>query len=346
MEANEQIMVAIVKFIISMLSIAFMSQYADSLGDLMLPPEEREQREQGGAALRELQERLGLDASTHFSSHEILVAGGLVTPGGGGFGEIGGHTRVKEELMLHVVVPLRYHDLFFSDARLQPPAGVLFTGPPGTGKTMLARALAQECKVPFLAVKTDLVEQKYFGESEKVIKAIFSFASKIAPCVVFIDEIDGLMRDRSDFEQAATYSIKTQLLQEIDRLEYEKKPIVLIAATNNVASLDKALYRRLPRAYTIEKPDAEARREIFRKCIEDEPQTRQLRKYEKWIVEQTAGFSGADLKNMYRSAKALRNEAFTRVLAERGEVTSSPGTITKAHLTAAIARTKASSFLA
>ena len=342
---KEQILVAVVKFIISVLTVVIMSQFADQMNDFMLSPEEREQKSEGNDTLKDL----ALPDTTSFTTHELLVASGLTKPTVG-FEDIGGHFKIKEELRLHVVIPMRHHELFYSDARLQPPGGLLFTGPPGTGKTMLARALASECGVPLLVVKTDLVEQKYFGESEKIVRGIFSFATKIAPCVVFIDEIDGMMRNRSEFEQSHTYSIKTQLLQEIDRVENEKKPIVLIAATNTPNSLDKALYRRLPRHYRIGKPDADARRDIFRKSCLGEPQTTQLRKNEDWLVENTSGFSGADMKNLFAIARALRNETFTRILSSNAtDVTTdlttplmtpqmSPGPITKTHLETAISR--------
>eukprot|EP00965_Chrysotila_dentata_P035587 1184326-Pleurochrysis_carterae.AAC.1 len=254
------------------------------------------------------------------------------------FDGIGGHQDIKHELMLHVVVPMKHPDLFFSTVSLKPPAGILLSGPPGTGKTMLAKALATECRVPLLCIQSSLVEQKYFGETEKVVRAIFSLAVKIAPCIVFIDEIDGMLRNRSDFEQSATYSTKTQFLQEMDALDALNVPVIIIAATNSPHALDRALYRRLPRAYTVSKPDADGRHEILSRLTRDE------RGMEAGalatVAADTEGFSGSDLKDTYKAAAALRNETFSESILARGVVNSSPGPIQMKHWVAAIQKTR------
>ena len=101
-----------------------------------------------------------------------------------------------------------------------------------------------------MSIKPSMIEQKYYGESEKIVKAIFSLAKKIAPCIIFIDEIDGILKNRSaEFDQNANYSIKTQMLQEMDALEKENSYVIVIGATNCPTKLDShicvALYTQL-----------------------------------------------------------------------------------------------------
>lgn len=334
-----EIKIILLKFILSLITMyAISSMGGDGIGDLLLPPEEREQRDDAILILNRLKTKFPVLNSVTLTSHEILVAASLVNPTEKNkFLNIGGHDEIKKELMLHVVVPLQNPQLFYASESLKPPSGILLSGPPGTGKTLLATSLAAECNVPFLSIKSSLVEQKYFGESEKIIKAIFSFAEKIQPCVIFLDEIDSMLRNRSEFEQSSTYSIKTQFLQEMDRIENESMRIVVVAATNNPQSLDKALYRRLPRSYSVEKPNLQSRVDILKGLTNRELPPIQTVDIE-WIADHTDGLSGSDLKDIYKASAAIRNESFAKLLLNAGSINTSPGPIRRQHWESAISK--------
>tara|TARA_B100000676_G_C17991233_1_gene795028 strand:+ start:278 stop:1312 length:1035 start_codon:yes stop_codon:yes gene_type:complete len=330
----------ILKFIFSLITMYFVSQLgSEGMGDLLLAPDEKTQKEDAMLILERLKEKFPVLKSASLTSHETMVASALILDQSKMFAAIGGHEDIKKELMLHVVVPMKNSEVFFSSNALKPPSGILFSGPPGTGKTLLATSLASECGVPFISIKPSMVEQKYFGESEKLVKAIFSFAEKIQPCIIFIDEIDSMLRNRSEFEQSATYSVKTQFLQEMDRIETENLRIIVVAATNNPHSLDKALYRRLPRSYSVEKPDVKARYDILKHLTENEIPPMKPEDIE-FVATKTEGFSGSDLKDVYKASAARRNESFSKLVLETGNVTTSPGRLQKQHWEDAIAKIK------
>lgn len=334
-----EIKIILLKFLLSIVTMYIMSSMGgDGIGDLLLPPEEKEQRDDAILILNRLKDKFPILKNTSLTSYETLVAGALVEPKESKkFANIGGHDEIKRELTLHIVVPMQNSEVFYNTDSLKPPSGILLSGPPGTGKTLLATSIASECNVPFLAIKPSMVEQKYFGESEKIVKAIFSFAEKIQPCIIFIDEIDSMLRNRSDFEHASTYSIKTQFLQEMDRIENENMKIVVVAATNNPQSLDKALYRRLPRSYTVDKPGLQARVDILKRLTANEmPPVKQTEI--DWIAEHTDGLSGSDLKDVYKASAAVRNESFSKQLMELGTIITSPGPIRKPHWDSAISK--------
>lgn len=334
-----ELKVIILKFILSIATMYIMSMRGwDSIGDLMIPPEEKEQRDDAILVLDRLKGKFPVLKDVSLTSHEMMVAGALVeAKASNKFENIGGHDDIKRELTLHVIVPMKNAELFYNTSSLRPPSGILLSGPPGTGKTLLATSIASECNVPFLSIKPSMVEQKYYGESQKIVKAIFSFAEKIQPCVIFIDEIDSMLRNRSDFEHASTYSVKTQFLQEMDRIENEGMKVVVVAATNNPHNLDKALYRRLPRSYTIEKPGLQARVDILKGLIANEhPRVKQSEI--DWIAEQTDGMSGSDLKDMFKASAAVRNESFSKQLMESGVISTSPGPIRRHHWDSAISK--------
>ena len=310
----------------------------DGLGDLLMPPEEKEQRDDAILILNRLKQKFPILMNVSLTSHETLVASTLVEPKESTkFANIGGHDEIKRELTLHVIVPMKNSEVFYMTDSLRPPSGILLSGPPGTGKTLLATAIASECNVPFLSIKPSMVEQKYFGESEKIVKAIFSFAEKIQPCIIFIDEIDSMLRNRSDFEHASTYSVKTQFLQEMDRIESENMKVIVVAATNNPQSLDKALYRRLPRSYTVAKPDVQAREDILKRLTRNEMPPIKPAEIE-WIAHNTDGLSGSDLKDIYKASAALRNESFSKHLLVSGQISTSPGPIRRPHWDSAISK--------
>ncbi len=219
---------------------------------------------------------------------------------------IGGLDDIKDDLKSNVLLPLKHPVVFFSkeSSILRPSRGLLFYGPPGTGKTMLARAIAAEANVPFLSLSLSVLENKYYGESNKLIQAIFSLGRKIQPCIIFFDEIDGLMKQRSEFDQSSVYGFKTELLSQIDGMDSkENDSIFVIGTTNNITILDPAIKRRLPKVYEMKLPNESDRFKILQLKTKQEKLSDDLLN---WICQRTDKYSGSDLSELIRRASAYR----------------------------------------
>ena len=140
---------------------------------------------------------------------------------------------------------------------LDIPNGILFHGPPGTGKTMLAKAIAKESNIHFLNMNISTVENKFYGESPKILKAYFTLAEKLKPCIIFIDEMDGLFSVRNALDQSNVNSLKTLFLTLMDGLKARSKTIFVIGATNRLDQLDFAVKRRLSNFIEFHNPSQE-----------------------------------------------------------------------------------------
>ena len=238
--------------------------------------------------------------------------------------DIGGLARAKEDLRRVVLLPLKHPRVFYNGpSALRPPRGVLLHGPPGTGKTMLARALAAESGVPFVALTSAALESKWFGESSKLLSATFRLArDELQPCILFFDEIDGMGRARSDQDQSCVYSFKTELLRNLDGVEGgDGAAVVVLACTNCPHALDPALRRRFPRVIHVDRPDEAARLDILRRLLRDEIEVddASLRAVAKRCVNHT----GADLAALVAAATAKRLDGQTvEDMLDDGRVTS------------------------
>ena len=219
---------------------------------------------------------------------------------------IGGLEEIKEDIQANVLLPLKHPKIFFSKEStiLRPSRGIILHGPPGTGKTMLARAIAAEANVPFLSLGLSQLENKYFGETNKLVQALFSLARKIQPCILFFDEIDGIMKQRNELDQSAVYGLKTELLSQIDGMgNQQDDSIFIIGTTNNLKLLDTAIKRRLPKCYEVKLPDESERLKIlFLKTSEESIAPDLL----EWVAKQTSNSSGSDLGEIVRRASAFR----------------------------------------
>ncbi|XP_078439543.1 uncharacterized protein LOC144709773 [Wolffia australiana] len=214
------------------------------------------------------------------------------------FDDIGALENVKDTLKELVMLPLQRPELFCKGQLTKPCKGILLFGPPGTGKTMLAKAVATEAGANFINISMSSITSKWFGEGEKYVKAVFSLASKIAPSVVFVDEVDSLLgRRENPGEHEAMRKMKNEFMVNWDGLRTkDKERVLVLAATNRPFDLDEAVIRRLPRRLMVNLPDTANREKILRVILAKEElgPTVDLEA----VATMTDGYSGSDLKNL------------------------------------------------
>ena len=228
--------------------------------------------------------------------------------------DVGGLAQVKQQLLEAVEWPLQYADLF-TKACIRPPKGILLVGPPGCGKTMLAKAIATESQVNFISVKGPALISKYVGESERGVRDMFRKAKQAAPCIIFFDEIDAMVPARSAGGSDAHVAerVLSQFLTELDGVE-KLKGVLLLGATNRMDMLDPAILRpgRFDEIVDIPLPDEESRRLIFEVHLRDKPLAPGISTSH--LAAGTDGFSGAEIQALCTRA-ALR--AVRRAVADR-----------------------------
>lgn len=245
---------------------------------------------------------------------------------------LGGVDAVIEELNELVAMPMLYPETYLRTG-IQPPRGVLLHGPPGCGKTMIANAFAAEIGVSFIPISAPSLVAGMSGESEKKIREIFDEAKKMAPCLVFIDEIDVIMGKRESAQREMEKRIVAQMLTCMDDMALEKtdgKPVIIIAATNRPDSIDPALRRagRFNKEINLGVPNEASREKILRALTQklvlpDDFDFLQLAKM-------TPGFVGADLNDVVSVAGT---EAMKRMMtALKQRVVDTPLKIGRAHV--------------
>ena len=216
--------------------------------------------------------------------------------------QIGGLEDLKQKLIEAVDWPLS-HPKIFERMGITPPRGILLYGPPGCGKTLLARAVANESKANFISIKGPELLSKYVGESEKAIREVFRKAKMAAPCIIFFDEFDSIApsRGRHTTDSGVSEKVLSQFLTELDGLEV-KKDIIVIAATNRPDILDPALIRpgRIDRILLVTAPDEDGREKILNIFTKGMPLAANVNLIE--INKQLDGFSGADVETLCREA--------------------------------------------
>ncbi|CAL5357096.1 unnamed protein product [Camellia sinensis] len=217
--------------------------------------------------------------------------------------DIGGLENVKRELQETVQYPVE-HPEKFEKFGMSPSKGVLFYGPPGCGKTLLAKAIANECQANFISVKGPELLTMWFGESEANVREIFDKARQSAPCVLFFDELDSIATQRGSSvgdAGGAADRVLNQLLTEMDGMS-AKKTVFIIGATNRPDIIDPALLRpgRLDQLIYIPLPDEDSRYQIFKSCLRKSPISKDVDL--RALAKYTKGFSGADITEICQRA--------------------------------------------
>lgn len=213
--------------------------------------------------------------------------------------DVAGLHAAKRALRESIVLPLMRPDLFTGSR--QPWRGILLHGPPGCGKTMIAKATAGDIEATFFNISAATLVSKYLGESEKLVKRLYETAIEMQPSIIFIDEVDSLTQSRGDGEHDAMRRVKTQLLTSMEGISSRKDDrVVTIGATNIPWEIDSAFRRRFQRRIYVGLPDEEAREVIFRvnsKGIELDDSVDF-----KHLAGHSEGFSGSDIANVCRDA--------------------------------------------
>ncbi|KAJ3518160.1 hypothetical protein NLJ89_g22 [Agrocybe chaxingu] len=227
------------------------------------------------------------------------------------FKDIGGLDPIISSLRESVIYPLLYPNLFTSSSSLiGAPKGVLLFGPPGCGKTMLAKALAKESGATFINIAASVLTNKWYGESNKLVAGLFSLARKAQPAIIFIDEIDSFLRERTKGDHEVTGMMKAEFMTLWDGLTSGTDRILVLGATNRPNDIDSAILRRMPKRFGIGLPDLEQRTKILTLMLKETKLSPEFSISN--LASHTDGLSGSDLRELCRNAAMVPVREFMR----------------------------------
>lgn len=247
------------------------------------------------------------------TDYELMIAAHLVHPQDISvtWSDIAGLESLIQELRETVILPIQRKELFADSQLTQPPKGVLLHGPPGCGKTLIAKATAKEAGTRFINLDVSILTDKWYGESQKLASAVFTLAVKLQPCIVFIDEIDSLLRARNSSDHEATAMMKAQFMSFWDGLITDPNcTVIIMGATNRPQDLDRAILRRMPATFHVPMPNTAQRKQILQLILDNEPISDDLDVLK--VARCTEGFSGSDLRELCRNASVYRVRDYMR----------------------------------
>lgn len=240
--------------------------------------------------------------------NEIMDSGKTIA-----WDDIAGLEYVKKIIKEVVVFPMLRPDIFTGLRR--PPKGILLFGPPGTGKTLIGKCIASQSRSTFFSISASSLTSKWIGDGEKMVRALFAVAKVYQPSVVFIDEIDSLLTQRSETEHESSRRLKTEFLVQLDgAATSEDDRILIVGATNRPQELDEAARRRLVKRLYVPLPELEARKQIINnllKSVRHDLGEEDIAR----IAEKSEGYSGADMTNLCKEAsmEPIRSISFSQL---------------------------------
>ncbi|XP_034398131.1 ATPase family AAA domain-containing protein 1-A [Cyclopterus lumpus] len=278
--------------------------------DAMDPTSKQKSRAKKRA--EQLMKRIGVEG-VKLTEYEMNIASQLVDPQTMKvtWRDIAGLDEVVNELQDTVILPFQKRHLLAGSKLFQPPKGVLLFGPPGCGKTMIAKATAKASGCKFINLQPSTLTDMWYGESQKLTSAVFSLAVKLQPCIIFIDEIDSFLRNRSSMDHEATAMMKAQFMSLWDGLDTSSTTQVMVmGATNRPQDVDPAILRRMPTTFYVGLPKSRQRQDILRLILTGESLSNAINLKE--IAEKTDGYSGSDLRELCRDAAMYRVRDYVR----------------------------------
>lgn len=288
-------------------------------------PEKRDD-ETGSESKRSRKEDLKL------TQYEQAIATDVVAPEDipVSFTDIGGLKDIIDELRESVIYPLTMPGLYSkSSSLLSAPSGVLLYGPPGCGKTMLAKALAHESGATFINLHISTLTEKWYGDSNKLVNAVFSLARKLEPTIVFIDEIDAVLGTRRNGEHEASGMAKAEFMTHWDGLTSATttglpQRILILGATNRMDDIDEAILRRMPKKFPVSLPTGPQRRKILKLVLKG-TKIDQEHFDTDYLVRVMAGMSGSDIKEACRDAAMVPVREMLRERRNKGQLREGQG---------------------
>ncbi|XP_077601221.1 outer mitochondrial transmembrane helix translocase-like isoform X1 [Stigmatopora nigra] len=284
------------------------------------------QKSQAKKRAEQVMKRIGVEG-VKLTEYEMNIASQLVDPRTMkvSWGDIAGLDEIINELQDTVILPFQKRHLLAGSKLFQPPKGVLLFGPPGCGKTMIAKATAKASGCKFINLQASTLTDMWYGESQKLTAAVFSLAVKLQPCIIFIDEIESFLRNRCSLDHEATAMMKAQFMSLWDGLETASATQVMImGATNRPQDVDAAILRRMPTTFHVGLPDSKQRYDILRLILAEENLSHTVNLKE--MAEKTEGYSGSDLRELcrdaalYRVRDYVRKEQMRQIAQQLGEV--------------------------
>ncbi|XP_011477808.1 ATPase family AAA domain-containing protein 1-A isoform X3 [Oryzias latipes] len=270
------------------------------------------QKSQSKKRAEQLMKRIGVQGIT-LTDYELNIASHLVDPQTikVSWKDVAGLEEVINELQDTVILPFKKRHLLPGSKLFQPPKGVLIFGPPGCGKTMIAKATAKASECKFINLQAPTLTDMWYGESQKLTAAVFSLAVKIQPCIIFIDEIESFLRNRSSLDHEATAMMKAEFMSLWDGLDTSlTTQVMVMGATNRPQDVDPAILRRMPATFHVGLPDMRQREDILRLILAGENLSNAINL--KQIAERTQGYSGSDLRELCRDAALYRIRDYVR----------------------------------